>query len=58
MPLLAAIPSAPGASQEVQPGMWEITSTMEMPGMLKMAPQMMRHCFTKKDVEDNKKTVP
>lgn len=58
LPLLAAIPSALGAPQEMQPGLWEITSKMEMPGMPKMAPQVMRHCYTKKDVEDNKKTVP
>lgn len=56
--LLAAAPAVLAAPQEMQPGLWEITSKMEMPGVPKMAPQVMRHCYTKKDLEDNKKTVP
>lgn len=56
--LLAAAPAVLAAPQEMQPGLWEITSKMEMPGVPKMAPQVMRHCYTKKDVEDSKKAVP
>jgi hypothetical protein len=58
LPLLAAIPAVLAAPPEMQPGLWEITSRMEMPGMPKMPPQVYRHCYTKKDLEDAKRTVP
>ena len=58
LPLLAAVPAALAAPAEMQPGLWEISSKMEAPGMPKMPPQVMRHCYTKKDLEDTQRTVP
>jgi hypothetical protein len=41
---------------EMRDGLWEITTTMDMPGM-KMPPQTLKHCYTKEDVKDQKKMV-
>ena len=50
---------ARAASPDMQPGMWEITTRMEMPGMpVAVPPQLVRHCYTKKDLEDGKNAVP
>lgn len=39
-------------------GLWELTTTMEMPGMpMKMPPQVIRHCYSKEDVKDQKKMI-
>lgn len=57
LPLLAAVPAL-AAPTEMQPGLWEISSKLETPGMPKMPPQVMRHCYTKKDLEDTQRTVP
>jgi uncharacterized protein DUF3617 len=55
---LAVIATAASAA-EIQPGLWEITTKMEMPGMPQSMPaHTMRHCYTKKDVENGKSTVP
>lgn len=48
---------------DMQDGLWEITMTMEMPGMpadmpFAGQPIKMTHCYTKKDIEDSKNTVP
>jgi|ERR1043166_2215305 hypothetical protein len=41
------------ASPDMQPGMWEITTKTEMPGIpVAIPPQTMRHCYTRKDVDD------
>lgn len=58
LPLFAATPAALAIPPEMQPGLWEITSKMEMPGMPRMPPQVMRNCYTKKDLEDGRRTVP
>ena len=48
-----------GASSEMQPGLWEITTRVEMSGMpVPMPPQTIRHCYTKKDIEKGQGTVP
>lgn len=41
---------------EMRDGLWELTTTMNMPGM-KMPPQKVKHCYTKEDVKDQKKMV-
>jgi hypothetical protein len=39
-------------------GLWEITTEMEMPGMpMKMPATVMKHCFTKNDVSDQKRVI-
>ena len=44
------------ASSEMREGKWEITSSMDMPGMpTKMPPTVIQHCYTKEDVKDEKK---
>jgi hypothetical protein len=44
------------SAAEMRDGLWEITTTMDMPGM-KMPPQKTKHCYTKEDVKDQKKMV-
>ena len=40
-------------------GLWEITTTMEMPGMpFQPPPAKSRHCYTKEELRDAKKRVP
>lgn len=41
------------AQQEMQPGQWEMTSTMKMQGM-QMPGHKWSHCFTAKDLADGK----
>jgi len=39
-------------------GYWEMTTTMEMPGMpMQMPPTTSQHCYTKEDVKDPKRTI-
>lgn len=46
------------AAETMREGYWELTSTMEMPGMpMKMPPTKVKHCYTKEDVKDQKKTI-
>jgi len=46
------------AAPNMKEGMWEITMKMEMPGMPgAMPPQVMQQCFTRKDLEDPRRTV-
>jgi len=40
-------------------GLWEITTSMDMPGMPYQPPPMkVTHCYTKEDVKDDRKVVP
>jgi hypothetical protein len=55
LPLFASAPAAPA---EMQPGLWEISSRVETPGMPRMPPQVYRHCYTSKELEDTQRTVP
>jgi hypothetical protein len=53
-----ALPATNFAADTMRDGYWELTSTMEMPGMpMKMAPTTIKHCYTKEDVKDQKKTI-
>ncbi|MBN2401894.1 MAG: DUF3617 family protein [Spirochaetes bacterium] len=47
------------ASIKMREGKWEVTMTMNIPGMpMAMPPVTHTQCITKKDLEDNKKTLP
>jgi hypothetical protein len=52
------LPAAGFAADTMRDGYWELTTTMEMPGMpMKMAPTKANHCYSKEDVKDQKKTI-
>lgn len=52
-------PAADAGQGDMQPGLWEITTEMEMPGMpMKLPPQTVRHCYTAKELADSKNAVP
>jgi hypothetical protein len=57
--LFALVLPVPGfAADTMRDGYWELTTTMEMPGMpMKMAPTKANHCYSKEDVKDQKKTI-
>jgi len=47
------------AGSNMKPGLWEITTTMDMPGMpMTMPPMTHTRCYTKNDTEDAKKVAP
>lgn len=57
--LSAMVSVALAAAAGMQPGLWEITTRMEMPGMpMQMPPQTVQHCYTKKDLDEGKSAVP
>jgi hypothetical protein len=52
------VPTVSLAAATMHEGLWEITTQMEMPGMpMKMPPSVMKHCYTKNDVSDQKKII-
>lgn len=56
--ILAALPlvyfaALAHAQQQMQPGRWEMTSTMQMQGM-QMPPSKWSHCFTAQDLAEGK----
>ncbi len=54
--VFSSIPSI--AAPEMRDGKWEISTTMEMPGMpYKIPPTVVSHCYSKDDVKDQKKVV-
>lgn len=47
------------AGSPMQEGLWEISSTMSMPGMpYKIPPTKVTHCYTKEDLKDSRNAVP
>ena len=55
---LVSLPTAVLAGNGIRPGMWEVTSKMEMPGMpMAMPATTVKHCYTKEDVKDQKKVI-
>jgi len=47
------LPSGAPAADLMKPGLWEITTSMEMPGMpFQPPPQTVRHCYTPQEVRD------
>ncbi|BBL69434.1 DUF3617 domain-containing protein [Methylogaea oryzae] len=56
--LLACAANAQAAGPNMRPGLWEITSQTEMPGLPMAMPAMtMQHCFTAADVAQGEKSV-
>jgi hypothetical protein len=54
-----SLPSMAPAADLMRPGLWEITTTMEMAGMpFQQPPQTVRHCVTPQEARDAEKTVP
>jgi hypothetical protein len=52
-------PSMAPAAEMIKPGLWEITTTMEMPGMpFQTLPQTVRHCVTPQEAKDAEKSLP
>ena len=52
------LPAASFAADTMRDGYWELISTMDMPGMpMKMPPTAIKHCYTKEDMKDQKKTI-
>ena len=55
--MLMALPEVGVAAPPMQPGLWEVTMTMEMPGMpMAMAPTKNTQCI--KDVGNTEKIIP
>jgi hypothetical protein len=51
--------SIQAAGSPMQEGLWEISSTMSMPGMpYKIPPTKVTHCYTKEELKDSQKTIP
>jgi hypothetical protein len=51
--------AAMAAEAAMKEGLWEITSTMEMPGMpFQPPPATYRHCYTKEELKDEKQALP
>jgi hypothetical protein len=52
------LPATSFAADTMRDGYWELITTMEMRGMpMQMAPTTIKHCYTKEDVKDLKKTI-
>jgi len=59
--VLLAFPFSAIAAPDMQPGMWEITTRMEMPGMEgmpAMPPNTIRQCIRPAEVQSGSATVP
>ncbi|MEN9796463.1 MAG: hypothetical protein RL653_159 [Pseudomonadota bacterium] len=51
--------AAPPAMSAMQPGLWEVTRTMEMSNVpMKMPPQVSTQCIKKEDLADARKSLP
>lgn len=49
----------PAAEPSMKEGLWEISSTMEMPGMpFKPPPTTVTHCYSKEDVQNEQRALP
>lgn len=55
---ILSLPISGFAADTMREGYWELITTMEMPGMpMKMPATTVKHCYTKEDVKDQKKTI-
>ena len=51
--------ATPAGAVDMQEGLWEITTRMEMPGMpAGMGGQTIQQCVTRQDVDDPRRTMP
>ncbi len=56
---LAPLGTATAGQNIMQPGLWEITTEVEMTGMpMKMPPQTTRHCYTAEELSNSRNAVP
>ena len=56
--LFALMPTVGFAAETMRDGYWEMTTTMEIPGMpMQIPPTQVKHCFTKEEVQDQKKAI-
>jgi hypothetical protein len=52
------IPTVAFAASPMRDGYWEMTTTMEMPGMpMQIPPTQVKQCYTREDVKDYKKAI-
>jgi hypothetical protein len=52
------VPAVSLAAEAMRDGLWEVITQLEMPGMpMKMPSTVMKHCYTKSDVSDQKKII-
>ena len=52
------LPATIFAADTIREGQWEMITTMDIPGMpVKMPSTKIEHCFTKEDVNDQKKAI-
>jgi len=57
--LLTLFGSGAALAAEMKPGLWEITSTMELPGMpFQPPPTTVTHCYTPQEVQNDRSVVP
>jgi hypothetical protein len=56
--LYLALPAAALADTMMQPGLWEITTRMEMPGMPKMQPMKVNQCISPAEAAKTESTLP
>jgi hypothetical protein len=52
------LPSGVRAADSIREGYWEVTTQTEMPGMpMKLPATIMKHCYTKEEVKDQRKVI-
>ena len=52
-------PSIVTSTEIIKPGLWEITTIMEVPGMpFQSLPQKVRHCVTQQEAKEIEKSLP
>jgi len=52
------LPATIFAAETMREGYWELITTTEMPGIpMQIPPTKIKHCYTKEDVKDQRKTI-
>jgi hypothetical protein len=52
------LPATGFAAETMREGYWELTTSMDIPGMpMELPPTKIKHCYTEEDVKDQKKTI-